>query len=667
MLITTALFAAVVVALVGGFIFWANPARRVNQFVGLGTLQTAAWLGCWHMVIISTDGHALQWVRWTATTGALTPLGFWIVKESILSHLDRPKLGWFLRNWAWLILPIAVAVIPLTEFYIPSYSTPKHQVFGWGYYLYMVAEVVLYTLLLYTAMRASGAVTGGQKLELQVWLGGGCVMFIAMWGLSAMSKLTGDPGFRRMMPFAALIFYAGTAVAITVRRVFDARQVLALALQKAVLISSLAGSAYVLYGVLEKVFLSPIPFLITVSLGAWFAVAVNGWLDRLFQFYPEGATARQAAFAAGARASRLEDLEVAFLNVLKGWGHAENALVLAGGKGVIRGGGLELSEDSPALASLRELRWATPERLARERQTEARQALGVFMAEHALGVLVMAEGATLTTIVGVGTPASRRPFTYPQVMQLRELASIMQSALERAHFSVKAQHAEQLATVGLLGASLAHEIRNPLVTIKTFVQLLPTRYNEPAFREKFFELIGGEVGRIDRLTEQLLDLATPRVYQPQRLALHPVLEATVEIVASKASEKQIELRTDFRADPAVAIIDAAATKQVMLNLCLNAVQAVERCDGERWVRIATRNVDGGVETIVEDSGPGIAPGIRPRLFQPFQSTKSSGFGLGLAICSDILAAVDASISVDAPEPGRGATFRVVFPCAASSS
>jgi len=68
--------------------------------------------------------------------------------------------------------------------------------------------------------------------------------------------------------------------------------------------------------------------------------------------------------------------------------------------------------------------------------------------------------------------------------------------------------------------------------------------------------------------------------------------------------------------------------------------------------------------VVADSGPGIAPEIRPRLFQPFQSTKSSGFGLGLAICSDILAGLDATISVDPSEPGCGATFRIVFPCQA---
>jgi signal transduction histidine kinase len=215
---------------------------------------------------------------------------------------------------------------------------------------------------------------------------------------------------------------------------------------------------------------------------------------------------------------------------------------------------------------------------------------------------------------------------------------------------------------------LAHEIRNPLVTIKTFVQLLPKHHHDAAFREKFFRLIGDEVGRIDQLTEQLLDLASPRTYEAKVIELHPVLSASLDLVAAKAAHKSIRFFTDFQAAPDQAFTDASAAKQVMLNLCFNAIQAAETHDSkDRWVKIATRNTDAGIEMAVADSGPGIAADIRPRLFQPFQTTKSTGFGLGLAICSDILANLNASISVDPPVAGAGATFRVTFPCQPSSS
>jgi signal transduction histidine kinase len=414
----------------------------------------------------------------------------------------------------------------------------------------------------------------------------------------------------------------------------------------------------------SEFFSDTISLIATTAVALWAAGLANQRLDRFFQFYPEAGAVRQAIFTAARRETRLEDLREAFMLVLNGWGHTENSVILLGSKDAMRGGNVEIPGDSHVITVMRELRWVTPERLVRERSTASRDATAAFLAEQRLGAMVIAEGPTLTVFIGVGVAASRRPFTYPQITQLMEVASIMESALERALFSVKAQHAEQLATVGLLGASLAHEIRNPLVTIKAFVQLLPNHYQDAAFRDKFFHLIGDEVTRIDGLTQQLLDLASPHAYSAQKVELHPVLQVSLELVTGKAANKRIQFLTDFQASPDLAYTDPSAAKQVLLNLCFNAIQAVEGQPGDRWVKLCTRNVANGLEMSVQDSGPGIAPEIRPRLFQPFQTTKSSGFGLGLAICSDILAGLDASISVDPSLPGQGATFRVVFPCPA---
>ncbi|HEX2853459.1 MAG TPA: ATP-binding protein, partial [Opitutaceae bacterium] len=665
MLITTALFASVTVFIVGGIILWANPSRRVNQAVFLGTLQTAAWLLCWHLTV-SVKGQGLFWLKWTNATGALVPISFWLVKESILFGSNPLGLAWLRRGWGWAAVSTVIFVLPFTDYFIPPHSTPLNRVYGWGYYVYMVVDLGLYGLLLYSALKSSRALSGAQRLELQVWLVGGCSMFITIWTLSALSALTKNSSFRYFAPLAVLLAYAGTAFTITAHRIFDARQILLVAVQKLALVASVSAAAYVIY---SSLFALPniFAFLITTVISLWFAAAINGWLNSVFHFYPQATGARQAAFAVARRESRLENLESAFLGILKGWGNTDRALLLSGGKESIRGGGIEITGEAVEVRALRQLRWVTPERLAREKATAERTALARFLELHNLGVLVIGEGPTLTAFIGVGVAASRRPFTYPQVTQLMELASIIESALERAHFSVKAQHAEQLATVGLLGASLAHEIRNPLVSIKTFVQLLPTHHQDPAFRAKFFTLISDEVSRIDRLTEQLLDLASPRAYVAEIIELHPILRASLDLVAAKATDKRIQFLTDFQASPDQAFTDGSAAKQVLLNLCFNAIQAVETRSGDRWVKVSTRNVSSGLEMIVEDSGPGIAPEIRSRLFQPFHSTKSTGFGLGLAICSDILGGLNATITVDSSAPGQGAVFRVTFPCPVLSS
>jgi signal transduction histidine kinase len=288
--------------------------------------------------------------------------------------------------------------------------------------------------------------------------------------------------------------------------------------------------------------------------------------------------------------------------------------------------------------------------------------MGAFLAEHRLGAAVFCETPMLSVVVGVGVPASHRAFTYPQITQLQELAAIIEGALERTLMVLKIQHTEQLATVGLLGASLAHEIRNPLVSIKAIVQLLPTRYQEEKFREKFFRLISDEVVRIDRLTEQLLDLASPHVYVARPIDLHLLLKSSLELVAPRANDKQVRIISEFDAAPDKAFTDPAAVTQVLLNLCFNAIQALEIRPDDRWVKVTTRNTEGGIELAVTDNGPGITPEMRIRLFKPFNTTKSTGFGLGLTVCRDILASLKAPISIDKPTPGQGATFRVTFPC-----
>lgn len=663
MLISPSSLAPFAVIIVGAVILWSNSSRWVNRLVFTCSLHIAAWLACHHFAV-SIVG-ALFWLKMACAVSAWIPFHYWLIKESIVGR--RFSVGQWVRRLApWVVLSSLLAIVCFTEYFIPSHSTPANRIRGWGYYSYIVIVALLYGFVFFDAHRALRSLSGAERLALQVWLWGGCaaaVTILLMMTLDAVMRSS-----NRLQSLVVLAYYSITAFAITTHRIFDARQLLLIGASKSFLVMAVAGIGYLVNGAVTDFIPQPFDSLTTTAISLWAAVLLNRRLDRVLHFIPEATAARQAAFSAAQRESRVEALEAAFCSVLKGWGQSEHALILSGSKDVFAGGGVSLAEGSAAARTMRELRWATPERLSRERSSFDRAELAQFLGEHRLGVLVVSEGPSLSILVGVGATASRRPYTYPQVTQLMELASIMESALERAHFSAKVQHTEQLATVGLLGASLAHEIRNPLVSIKTFVQLLPTHHADPRFREKFFRLIGDEVGRIDQLTQQLLDLASPRTYMAEMIDLHPLLQSSIELVSAKAAHRNVQLLTELQAVPDKAFTDASAAKQVMLNLCFNAIQAVETTESEdRWVKIATRNTTRGLEMVVADSGPGISPEIRPKLFQPFSTTKSTGFGLGLAICSDILANLNASISVDPSEPGRGATFRVIFPCQPSSS
>jgi len=658
-ILNPAALAALAAVALGAFALWANPARMINRVFFTGSLHVAAWLLCLELALLGDGG--VFWVRMASAVGAFLPAHMWVLKESV----QRIEGFWHFRRW-WPagMVGAFLALLCFTEWFIPDYSTPENRIRGWGFFVYTGGVVAMYLVLFVQTLWQARTTAGVRRLELQVLLLGGCAACFTVIALMMANAITHNPGFIYLQPVVVLVFYGGTAWTMLTARVFDAKHMLFLGMQKLCLAVAVALFIWSANELLVMIVPQPLAFLIAVGLGLWFAAEAGPWFRQVFDLDQMGESTRRAAFEAARRESRPDRLEEAFLLLLKSWAKSDRAMILTCGDGRLRGGGLEMPLDGPVAGALRHLRWVTPERMARQKLDAGELELQAFMEREQIGVMVACGGQGLSVVLALGVPATRRPFTYPQVAQLVELSAIIESALERSHYSVKAQHAEQLATVGLLGASLAHEIRNPLVTIKTFVQLLPHHHQDPAFREKFFRLISDEVSRIDRLTEQLLDLATPRTYVAGELALHPTLHASLELVAAKAADRHITITTDFQASPDLVFTDATAAKQVILNLCFNALQAVEEQE-VRWVRVATRNHEGAVQVVVEDSGPGISPDILPRLFQPFQSTKSTGFGLGLAICSDILAGVQATIAVDPPVPGRGATFRVNFPCQAS--
>jgi len=667
MLISTASFAALVIFLIGALVWWSNPQRGVNRAILVSSTATAAWLACLHVAAYVYGRHhpgapaGLVWFKLSCAVGAFVPLTFLWVRDSITAAFTGPSIPWYVRYGPWLLFAAVLAGLCFTDAFIPSASSPLQRVRGWGYYAYIGGAEFLNLVVLISSLRSVKQVQGNARLELEVWLIGICSVQLIIMIAMTLNTFFRAPWTVTVQPVAVLVFDAGTAYAITTHRIFEAGQIARILVRWMIVVAVGALLGGLTFFALDASLASPVAFLVAIAVVLTCDRYIGSWLDQRFDFFPQATAARRAAFEASTHEVRLGPLERRFAEILKGWGQSEQAVVVSGTTIAAVQEALKLAPDNPALETLGRIGWATPERLGREKHTEGRAELGDFLAAHRLGAAVLVRGSSSVVVCCVGVPASRRPFSYPQVTQLLELSAILQGPLERAHLAEKMQHAEQLATVGMLGASLAHEIRNPLVSLKAFVQLLPSRYHEQAFRDKFFVLMTDEVKRIDRLTEQLLDLASPHAYSAEAVGLNAVVKAGLELVAPRAAEAQVGIQLRLTAEADRVYTDPAAVKQVLLNLCLNAIQVLEG-KPERWVRVETLGGVDAVELIVSDSGPGIAPEMRAKLFQPFQSTKSSGFGLGLAICRDILAGLDATIEAVAAEPGAGATFRVVFPC-----
>jgi signal transduction histidine kinase len=243
--------------------------------------------------------------------------------------------------------------------------------------------------------------------------------------------------------------------------------------------------------------------------------------------------------------------------------------------------------------------------------------------------------------------------------RLRGPAAAALAAGGLAQLDAEVRRLDRLAAIGGLVAEIVHEIRNPLVSVKTFLQLLPERQADPEFRESFLEVASEEVRRIERLLDAVLQHARPA--PPARAdattAATDAFESVAQLVGYRAAERGVSLEIEVEQDlPDLRILDDAL-RQVVLNLCLNAIDVTP---SGGCVRLRAHSTRAQVVIAVEDEGPGIPPEFVSRIFEPFISTKENHpGGLGLAITRRIVEEAEGTIEVgQRPEGGSAFTLRL---------
>ena len=251
------------------------------------------------------------------------------------------------------------------------------------------------------------------------------------------------------------------------------------------------------------------------------------------------------------------------------------------------------------------------------------------------------------------------------IRRLRTPATAAAAYSRLAVLDEKVCRLDRLASLGDLLSEVVHEVRNPLVSVKTFLQLLPDHMQDESFQTDFRQVVMDELARMERLLDTVMAHARPRgpslptSGSGSDCYIEDVLSSIARLLEQRASEHQVHLETALEVGLPAAAMDRDSFRQVILNLTLNALEATPR-DGRVILR-ARRTGGNGVELSVEDGGPGVPEELRPRLFEPFFTTRSdrSG-GLGLAISKRLVDEAGGSIEIG-DAPSGGARFRVVLP------
>ena len=233
------------------------------------------------------------------------------------------------------------------------------------------------------------------------------------------------------------------------------------------------------------------------------------------------------------------------------------------------------------------------------------------------------------------------------------------------------RRSDRLAALGTLAAGLAHEIKNPLTSVRTFTRYLPRKFDDERFRERFQRVVPHELERINAIVEQLLELARPARLAFQTVRPTEILDRVLDLYADQIEAKGIHVRREYARDCPSIQADPEYLYQAFLNLVANALEAMGS-GGHITVRVGWNRGAGTslseaaagsgrhVKVEIEDTGRGISSSEADKVFNPFFTTKASGTGLGLALSHKIVEDHHGRITFRSV-PGAGTTFRVVLP------
>ena len=294
---------------------------------------------------------------------------------------------------------------------------------------------------------------------------------------------------------------------------------------------------------------------------------------------------------------------------------------------------------------------------------------------HSEVCLPLVNNSRLIGFVNLGHKPSLGLYSHDELSLLRSLADNAAIALDNAilheewkQTQVLLRRADRLRSLEAIAGGFAHEVRNPLTSISTFIQLVPSRHDDPAFMNAFSAQVVDDLARIERLIAEILDYARYMKPKFSSESLNNIVSSCLQFIEVKADKLGITIDKHLAEDLPPMLVDRQQVKQVIMNLAMNALDAMVKSGGRLTVttrRVVRLDKSAWVQIEVADTGCGIAPEDLPHIFDPFfttkhESTERVGTGLGLSIVHQIIQEHGGTVEARST-PGKGTTFLITLP------
>lgn len=259
--------------------------------------------------------------------------------------------------------------------------------------------------------------------------------------------------------------------------------------------------------------------------------------------------------------------------------------------------------------------------------------------------------------------AIERKHIHEELRQHREHLEelVEQRTSELKESQEKLLQSEKMAALGQMISGVTHELNNPLMAISTTVELMQQYIEDETAREDL-EVLRSETERAIAIVQNLLSFARKRKPQRERISINEAIQSVVKLRGYETSLENIEILENLDENIPLVTADFQQLQQVFLNLVTNAEQAMKDAHGRGTLKISTRTLNGKVQAIFSDDGPGIPDNAKTKIFEPFFTTKDvgKGTGLGLSICYGIIQEHGGTIYAESKD-GGGTTFTVELP------